>query len=102
MHGLQHKVKDLSDKKKFAVLLMDEMKKKVNLKHDQYNGELIGYVNLGNIDLNKVATSILVFLTRSIVNLFIFSVVNFEADCISASRMFRLLWKAIFVCEKSY
>ena len=102
MHGLQHKVKDLSDKKKFAVLLMDEMKKKVNLKHDQYNGELIGYVNLGNIDLTKVATSILVFLTRSIVNLFIFSVVNFETDCIAASRMFRLLWKAIFVCEKSY
>ena len=87
---------------------MDEMKIQENLVWDKHNGELIGYVDLGDIDLNYatlskvaiVASHVLVFLIRSIVNPFKFSLANFATDGISASQMFLLLWKAISICEK--
>ena len=106
MHELRHKVKEFSDKDKFVVLLMDEMKIQENLVWDKHNGELIGYVDLGDINyaamskVTTVAPHVLVFLIRSIVNPFKFSLANFVTDDISASQMFPLLWKAISVCEK--
>ena len=109
MRELRHKIKDFSGKEKFIVLLMDEMKIQENLVWDKHNGELTGYVDLGEIDLNyatlskvtTVASHVLVFLIRSIVNPFKFSLANFATDGISASQMFLLLWKAISICEKS-
>ena len=109
MCELRHKVKDFSDKEKVVVLLTDEMKIQENLLWDKHNGELIGYVDLGDIDLNyatlsKVTTAAshaLVFLIRSIVNSFKFRLTNFATDGISASQMFLLLLKAISICEKT-
>ena len=108
MCELRHKVKDFSDKEKVVVLLTDEMKIQENLLWDKHNGELIGYVDLGDIDLNyatlsKVTTAAshaLVFLIHSIVNSFKFRLTNFATDGISASQMFLLLLKAISICEK--
>ena len=86
---------------------MDEMKIQENLVWDKHNGELIGYVDLGDINyaamskVTTVASHVLVFLIRSIVNPFKFSLANFATDGISASQMFPLLWKAISICEKS-
>ena len=106
MRELRHKVKYFSDKGKFVVLLMDEMKIQENLVWDKHNGELIGYVDLGDINyaamskVTTVASHVLVFLIRSIVNPFKFSLANFVTDDISASQMFPLLWKAISVCKK--
>ena len=70
---------------------MDEMKTKENLVWDKHNGELIGYLDLGEIDLNyatlsKVTTApphAFVFLIRSILHLFKFSLVSFPTDGIS-------------------
>ena len=82
------------------------MKIQENLVWDKHNGELIGYVDLGDINyaamskVTTVASHVLVFLIRSIVNPFKFSLANFVTDDISASQMFPLLWKAISVCEK--
>ena len=104
MHELQEKVKYFSDKEKFIVLLMDEMKMQENLVWDKDNGEL-GYVDLGNIDLNyaplsKVVFHVLFFLNRSIVNPFISSLVYFIKDAISGFQMLPVLWKAISRSEK--
>ena len=71
---LIQKVKYFSDKEKFVVLLTDKMKIQENLVWDKYKGELI--VVLGNNDVNyatlskvtTVASHVLVFLIRSIVN----------------------------------
>ena len=109
MPELRHKVKDFSDKEKFVVLLMDEMKIQENLVWDKDTGELIGYVHLGEIDLNYATLStvttvgyhVLVFLIHSIVNPFEFSLGNFAIDGISTSQMFPFLWKAISICGKS-
>ena len=110
IHELRRKISDFSDIEKFVVLLMDEMKIQENLVWDKHSGELVGYVDLGDIDLNyatlskvtQVATHVLVFLVRSIVNPFKFSLANFATDGISAPQMFPLLWKAISICEKSF
>ena len=89
---------------------MDEMKIQGNLVWDKENGELVGYVDLGDIDVNyvtlpkvtTVASHVLVFLIRSFVNPFKFSLSNFATGSVSASQMFPLLWKAVSICEKNY
>ena len=57
MRELRHKLKEFSDKEKFVVLLMGEMKIQENLVWDKYNGELIGYVDIGDTDLNYATLS---------------------------------------------
>ena len=49
---LIEKVKDFSEIEKYMILLMDEMKIQENLVWDKNTGELIGYVDLGDADVN--------------------------------------------------
>ena len=53
------------------------------------------------VKCNHSCNYVLVFLIRSIVNSFKFSLANFVTNDISASQMFLLLWKAISIWEKS-
>ena len=107
INELKNKTKNFSDNEKFFVILMDEMKIQSNLVWDKHAGELIGYVDLGDTELNyatlektdNIATHILTFLIRSIVNPFKFRLANFATSGASASQMFPLLWKAISICE---
>ena len=52
-------------------------------------------------EFTTVASHVLAFLIRSIVNPFKFSLSNFATDEVSTSHMFLLLWKAISICEKN-
>ena len=52
---LSEKIKEFSDIERFVVLLLDEMKIQENLVWDKYTGELIGFVNLGDLELNYAA-----------------------------------------------
>ena len=62
------------------VLLLDEMKVQESLVWDKHTGELIGYVDFGDSDINlatlenveTIATHVLVMMVRSIVNPFNF------------------------------
>ena len=104
---LCEKVKDFSEAEKNIVILMDEMKIQENLVWDKHTGELIGFVNLGDIDLNyaalqkvdKVASHVLVFLIRSIVNPLKFSLANFATSGATSFQMYPLFWKAVSICE---
>ena len=86
---------------------MDEMKIQENLVWYNYTGERIGYVDLGDIELNyatlpkvnEIASHVMVFLVHSIVNPFKFSLANFATKDIQASQIFPLLWKAVGICE---
>ena len=85
---------------------MDEMKIQENLVWDKHTGDLIGYVDFGDAELNyatlqksNIATHVLVFLLRSVVNPFKFSLANFATTGATPSQMFPLLWKAISICE---
>ena len=82
---LIQKTSNFSDAEKHVVLLLDEMKIQENLVWDKHTGELIGYVDLGDEDLNfaslenveTIATHILVFMLRSVVNPLKFSLASF-------------------------
>ena len=52
INELKNKIKNFSDNEKFFVILMDEMKIQSNLVWDKHTGELIGYVDLGDTELN--------------------------------------------------
>jgi len=107
INELKSKTKDFSDAEKFVVLLLDEMKVQENLVWDKHTGELIGYVDLGDPAVNyatfekvdSIATHILVFMLRSIVNPFKFSLANFATTGATGSQLFPLFWKAVGICE---
>ena len=78
-----------------------------NLVWDKHTGDLIGYVDFGDAELNyatlqkstNIATHVLVFLLRSVVNPFKFSLANFATTGATSSQMFPLPRKAISICE---
>ena len=89
---------------------MDEMKIQENLVWDKHAGDLIDLaVDFGNAKLNYatlkksagIATHILVFLLRSVVNRFKFSLANFVTTGVTSSQMCELhLLKVLAItCE---
>lgn len=88
---LIRKVQDYSEAEKFIVLLLvtnllfDEVKIQENLVWDKHTGGLIGFVDLGDPAVNyatldksnELATHILAFMVRSIVNPLKFSLAKF-------------------------
>ena len=102
-----HKIRNLSDSDKYIVLLFDEIKIQENLVWDKHTGELIGFVDLGDVDVNcatlqkvdELATRVLVFMIRSIVNPFKFTLANFVTIGITSNQIFPIFWKAVGICE---
>ena len=88
---------------------MDEMKIQENLVWDKHTGDLIGFVDLGDTELNyatfkksdEIATHILVFLVRSIVNPLKFSLANFATTNSTSIQLFPLFWKAVGILEEN-
>lgn len=107
VNELKQKVKDFSDIEKYIVLLFDEVKVQENLVWDKHTGELVGYVDLGDIDTNyatlqtvdELATHILVFMVRSIVNPLKFTLANFATTGITSEQIYPIFWKAVGICE---
>lgn len=72
-----------------------------------YSGDLIGYVDLGDKEVNlatlknseSIASHILVFLVRSVVNPLKFSFANFATKNVTAVQLFPLFWKAVGILE---
>ena len=107
INEMKHKVEKFSGVEKYVVLLFDEVKIQENLVLDKHTGELIGYVDLSDIDVNyatlkkvdELATHNLVLMIQNIVNPFKFSLANFATTGMLASQKFALLWKAVGICE---
>ena len=74
---------------------------------DKHAGELIGFVDLGDIDTNyatlkdvqQLATHVLVFLVKSIVNPLSFSLATFATNGATAYQIFPIFWKAVNILE---
>ena len=79
---------------------MDEMKYQENLVSDKHIVDLQHYLNYATLQKSTdIATHILVFLLRSVVNRFKFSLASFVTTGATSSQMFPLVWKAISICE---
>jgi hypothetical protein len=100
-------VKDFSDQEKYCTILIDEMKVQEDLVWDKHTGDLIGYIDLGDKELNcaalqnsdVIASHILVFLLRSAVNPIKFAFANFATKNVTSLQLFPLFWKAVGILE---
>ena len=106
---LQSKTQPFSHIEKNVILAFDEMKIQDNLVWDKHSGHLIGYVDLGDTEVNyatlknadEIASHVLVFLIRGIVNPLKFVVANFATTSATAIQIFPLFWKAVGILEKT-
>ena len=104
---LRHMVKDFSDTERFVTLSIDEMKVQEDLVWDKHNGDLIGYVDLGDPEVNHatlknpeaIASHVLLFLVRGIQNPIKFAIANFATKDIKAVHLFPTFWKAVGILE---
>ena len=84
------------------------MKIQEDLVWDKHTGELIGFVDLGDIDTNyatlqdvkQLATHVLVFLIKSIVNPLSFSFATFATTVATSYQIFNIFWRAVAILEK--
>ena len=95
------------DVQRHIVLLFDEMEIMSNLVFDKVTGELIGYVDLSDPDINfatldkadPVATHALVFLVRGVCTDLKFSLAYFVTNGITAIQLMPLFWEAVCILE---
>ena len=87
------------------------MRTQENLVWDKHPGELIGFVDLGDInDINvnlatlkntqTLTTHVLVFLVKSVVNPLSYSFSTFATDGITAYQVMPIFWQAVKYLEK--
>lgn len=84
---------------------MDEMKIQEKLVQDSYNGKLIEYVELCDIDLDyatllKVTTVASHYSQLSVLLILLNSVWQISQQMAPASQIFPLLWETTAICEK--
>ena len=81
------------------------MKIQEDLVWDKHTGELIGFVDLVDIDSNyatlqdvkELATHVLVFLIKSIVNPLSFSFATFATTGATSYQNFNIFWRAVSI-----
>ena len=86
INELTTKTRDSCTPEKYVVLSFDEMKIQDDLVYDKNTGNLIGYVDLGDIDVNlatlqnmdKNASHVLVFLIKNVMNPLSYSLATFS------------------------
>ena len=100
---LNKKTELFSESERYVTILFDERKIQEDLVWDKHTGELIGFVDLGDMKLkyatlknvSVLATHILVFLVKSVVNPLSHSFATFATTGITSYQIFPLFWKAV-------
>ena len=104
------RLKDLSreyfDIQRYVVLSFDEMKIQSKLVFDKRSNELIGFVDLGEEQVNdafcstdELATHALVFLVRGVATDLKFTLAYFLTKDVTSYQLMSLFWKAVCVLE---
>lgn len=97
------------DVQRYVVLLFDEMKVQANLVLDKVTGELIGFTDLGDSELNfavldktdELATHALVFLVRGVCTELKFCLAHFSTNGVTACHLMPIFWEAVCILETS-
>nr|XP_034339030.1 uncharacterized protein LOC117693074 [Crassostrea gigas] len=101
-----------AEHRSFVGVLFDEVKIKEDLVYDKHSGEIVGYVNLGEIsnqlyELERViqkktpavAKCILVIMVRGVTSDLKFPFAAFATVGITADFLYPIIWKAISILE---
>ena len=108
INELAKKTVSFSEIEKYVIILFDEMEIQENLVRNKHSGELIGFVDLSDININyatlesvqKLATHILVFLVKSVVNPLSYSFATFATDEITAFQIMPIFSQAVKYLER--
>ena len=95
------------DVQRHVVLLFDEMNKQANLVLDKVTGELIGFTDLGDLDLNfavlekadEIASHVLVFLVHGMCTELKFALAHFSTSEVTAAQIMPVFWEAVCILE---
>lgn len=93
----------------YVVLLFDEMKVQSNLVLDNVTGELIGFTDLGDLELNfavldktdEIATHALAFIVRGVSSPLKFCLAHFSTNGVTAAQLMPIFWEAVCILETS-
>ncbi|XP_047122320.1 uncharacterized protein LOC124805854 [Hydra vulgaris] len=104
---LKENTKDLSDIQRNVVLSFDEIRIQDNLVFDKSSGELVGYVDLGDpeinfstfTDVNDLASHCLVYYIRGIACDLKFCLAYFATNGVTAMQIMPTFWKAVSILE---
>ena len=97
----------LKGNQRYIVLSFDELKIQENLVYDKHSGELIGYVDLGDPELNyssfqntdDLATHVLVYYIRGLASDLKFSFAYFATRGITSYQIIPTFWEAVAILE---
>lgn len=94
-----------------TILLIDEMDIKEDLVYDKHSGQLIGFTNLGDVNIhldayekslnsNKnlsptLAKSVLVFMVRRLFSKLQFAYAQFPCSSLTGDKMYGPFWEAV-------
>ena len=104
---LQRRTGDFLPHERYVIVLFDEMKVQEDLVWDKNTNELIGFVDLGDADLNEaildnpraLASHILVFMVKSVVNPLTYSLATFATTSLKCTEIFVLFWRSVAILE---
>eukprot|EP00111_Clytia_hemisphaerica_P013446 TCONS_00039477-protein len=107
VEDLAELTKNLKGHQRNITLSFDEVKIQEDLVFDKHTGELIGFVDLGDSDLNSstfkevdtIATHCLVFYVRGISTDLKFSFAYFATVGATGAQLMLLFWKAVSILE---
>eukprot|EP00794_Sanderia_malayensis_P014619 gene14619-16134_t len=106
---LSRETQNLQGPQRYVTLAFDEMKIQSKLVFDKHTKELIGFVDLGDPDLNfacfekaeELATHVLVFYVHGLASDLKFNLAYFATSCLTSFKIMSLFWKAVSILELS-
>ena len=104
---LANMVSEYNQVERYVSILFDEMKIQGGLVWDKSSGELIGYVNLGDPDVNyatfenqeSITTHALVFMVKGICSKLQYVLGYFATAAITGCQLFPIFWRAVALLE---
>ena len=95
------------DVQRYVILLFDEMKVQANLVMDKVTGELIGFTDLGDPNVNfavlekadEIASLVLLFLVRGMCTELKFALAHFSTREVTAAQIMPIFWEAVCILE---
>lgn len=104
--SLISRTKGFLDKDRWIVVMFDEMKIKCNLVFDKHSGRLIGFVDLGDPDINystfdkiEPATHVLAFYVRGIITKLQFMLGYFFTRDVVSYQLMPLFWRGVAILQ---
>ena len=109
------KLDSCEEREKYVILLLDEMHIKEDLVFDKHSGELIGFINLGDINSHllaleqsltsdssspPLANSMMTFMVRGLFSHLQFPYAHFPCHNLTSDLLYAPFWEAVYRLER--